>query len=39
MNVLFARIGYMQYYQGADTEKPVNGGKHNIENIGHEGSL
>lgn len=36
MNVLFARIGYMQYYQGADTEKPVNGGKHNIENIGHE---
>lgn len=36
MNVLFARIGYMQYYQGADTERPVNGGKHNIENIGHE---
>lgn len=35
-HVLFARIGYMQYYKGVAVEKPVNGGGHNEANIGHE---
>lgn len=34
--VLFARIGYMDYYFGATDERPVGGGKYNEENIGYE---
>lgn len=36
--VLFARIGYMKYYDGEQTgdEKPIGGGKYNNNNIGSE---
>lgn len=34
--VLFARIGYMRYYQGCQEGTPINGGSYNEENIGHE---
>ena len=34
--VLFARIGYMDYYQGAADERPIGGGKFNDDNIGYE---
>lgn len=34
--VLFARIGYMEYYQGSADERPIGGGKYNKENIGYE---
>ncbi len=35
--VLFARIGYMEYYQGLSTmERPVNGGSYNENKCGHE---
>lgn len=36
--VLFARVGWMKYYDGPreGDPKPVGGGKNNIENIGHE---
>ncbi len=38
MKVLFARIGYMQYYSGSQKgdKKPKHGGSYNIEGIGHE---
>jgi len=36
--VLFARVGNMDYYQGAADEKPIGGGKYNEENIGYEAS-
>jgi hypothetical protein len=38
MNVLFARIGYMKFYQGPQKgdEKPIGGGKYNNDKIGHE---
>ncbi len=38
MNVLFARIGYMKFYQGPQKgdEKPIGGGKYNKDRIGHE---
>lgn len=35
-HILFARVGYMQYYKGVAVEKPINGGGHNESNIGHE---
>ena len=34
--ILFARIGYMQYYQGVDSERPIGGGYYNENEIGHE---
>lgn len=34
--VLFARVGYMEYYQGLSTERPVNGGNYNDSEYGHE---
>lgn len=34
--VLFARIGNMDYYQGAADERPIGGGKYNEDNIGFE---
>lgn len=34
--ILFARIGYMRYYQGCQEGNPVNGGSFNEDNIGHE---
>jgi hypothetical protein len=35
--VLFARIGYMQYYKGpVDNERPIGGGEWNRNNIGSE---
>lgn len=34
--VLFARIGYMRYYQGCQEGTPINGGSYNEDNIGHE---
>jgi len=38
MRVLFARIGYMKFYQGPQKgdEKPIGGGSYNEKNIGHE---
>ena len=38
MKVLFARIGYMKFYQGPQRgdEKPIGGGKYNKSGIGHE---
>lgn len=38
MRVLFARIGYMKFYQGPQKgdEKPIGGGSYNKKNIGHE---
>ena len=38
MNILFARIGYMKFYQGPQKgdEKPIGGGKYNEDKIGHE---
>lgn len=38
MRVLFARIGYMKFYQGPKPgdEKPIGGGSYNTEEIGHE---
>ena len=38
MNVLFARIGYMKFYQGPQKgdEMPIGGGKYNDDKIGHE---
>ncbi|BBL58832.1 DUF3883 domain-containing protein [Methylomonas koyamae] len=38
MDVLFARIGYMKFYQGPQKgdEKPIDGGKYNKDKIGHE---
>ncbi|WP_277657272.1 protein NO VEIN domain-containing protein [Seleniivibrio woodruffii] len=38
MRVLFARVGYMVYYQGSipGDEKPIKGGKYNKDDIGHE---
>lgn len=38
MNVLFARIGFMKFYQGPQKgdEKPIGGGKYNKDRIGHE---
>jgi hypothetical protein len=37
-NVVFARIGYMKYYNGhqIDDEKPIGGGNYNKTDIGHE---
>lgn len=34
--VLFARIGWMPFYAGAQDEKPIGGGKYNKEHIGSE---
>ena len=36
--ILFARIGWMEYYNGpqADDEKPKGGGKYTETGIGHE---
>ena len=34
--VLFARIGYMEYYLGLSTERPINGGSYNENECGHE---
>lgn len=34
--VLFARVGNMDYYQGAADERPIGGGKYNEDNIGFE---
>jgi hypothetical protein len=36
--VLFARIGWMKYYNGPQSgdEKPTGGGKYNKANLGHE---
>lgn len=38
MKVLFARIGYMKFYQGPQKgdEKPIGGGKYNKDKVGHE---
>ncbi len=38
MNILFARIGYMKFYQGPQKgdEKPIGGGKYNKDKTGHE---
>lgn len=38
MRVLFARIGYMKFYQGPKLgdEKPIGGGSYNAKEIGHE---
>lgn len=38
MKVLFARVGYMKFYQGPkpDDEKPIGGGSYNTEKVGHE---
>jgi len=38
MRVLFARVGFMAYYQGSipGDEKPIKGGKYNNGDIGHE---
>ncbi len=37
-NILFARVGYMKFYQGPKPgdEKPIGGGKFNADEIGHE---
>ena len=36
--ILFARIGYMKFYQGPQKgdERPIGGGKYNRDEIGHE---
>ncbi len=36
MNILYCRIGWMSSYRGAADERPLGGGKYNLENIGHE---
>ena len=36
MKILYCRVGWMNSYQGAATEKPQGGGEYNKENIGHE---
>lgn len=34
--VLIARIGYMDFYQGCNNERPINGGAYNENAVGHE---
>ena len=36
MKVFYCRIGWMSSYRGCSTEKPLNGGSYNKDNIGHE---
>ncbi len=38
MRVLFARVGYMKFYQGPQKgdERPIGGGKYNNNELGHE---
>ena len=38
MKVLFARVGYMKFYQGPipGDEKPIGGGSYNTDAVGHE---
>mgnify|MGYP000622785573 FL=1 len=36
MKIFYCRIGWMSSYRGCSTEKPINGGLYNKDNIGHE---
>ncbi|VTZ27693.1 conserved hypothetical protein [Methylocella tundrae] len=36
MSVVFARIGWMEYYSGIKNERPVGGGEYNVDQIGSE---
>ncbi len=36
MRILYCRVGWMNSYYGNAAEKPIGGGKYNIENVGHE---
>lgn len=36
VKIFYCRIGWMEFYEGDDNERPINGGSYNKGNVGHE---